>query len=184
MATDPAYVPGTPEYIARHEAARAELPPQGGPDLGAVDEDIVVLNEHAVKLRGASFGDDAGSTADLAFSTDFYGAVVEQPLAAGATTLGAVAPGAEANGDSALLIASAGYVALGLRVTLPGGGSVLSFLEMERARQDAEAELSQISVDANLLFKDGSGPILIAPNNVEYRLIVANDGTLSTEPVA
>lgn len=59
-----------------------------------------------------------------------------------------------------------------LRLNSNAGGSILL---------SSDTSIGQIVDD--LLFKKPTGPLLVSPDDTVYRLIIANDGTLSTEIV-
>lgn len=139
----------------------------GGVDLSAVDEDIVVVNDHVLRLTGdvedAAAGTTVGWDTDGKYALRYRGAATNSE-----TSVFYQAPDA----DSYLqALATESSVGIAFHVDGVGGAGNLDY--------DATNGL-YFSDDVRFL---GGAPVLAAPDNSLHRLLVANDGTLSTEPV-
>lgn len=141
----------------------------GGADLSNVDQDINVLNEHPVNLAG-DLGADADGSASLRWDEDLlYGIVVE-------STLG--------NGETDIYVVKPGDLDTWARLTSSGSGSMLVL-----RHGGQQAQLQAMTLDGggafdapSIVFGSGLGPVLHAPDGSFHRIVVANDGTLSTVP--
>lgn len=143
----------------------------GGADLNAVDEDITVVNEHGLVLTADTEDPSHGVT--MSWSPSSYSLDVVGTADADETTLYVRNPnvpgsfcGIDVNGPIYAVKwwdnndHSAG---LKLNVTRPQGGLLM--------------------VTGDLTFGATQGVVLTAPDASLHRLKVANDGSLSTEPV-
>lgn len=144
----------------------------GAVDLSEVDQDITLLNSHQLELQGDP--EDSGARASLTFNGSFYGAVVQSPVATGESDLYVLNPGEtefsfEA-GNHARLLAADGSA--GVVLTANGNGQSI--------RNNGEGRLE---MTGDMEYAGNKGPVLVAPDASLHRLKVANDGTLSTEPV-
>lgn len=137
-----------------------------GADLGAVDEDIVVLNSHQIDLRGDD-GTDPILHSQVYFNADSWATDIKSSVENGVTDVNVVDP--ESDTTYVQLHAAAGEVIVTMRVA--GEASNFSLAGQ------------QMIETFDVLHQAGTGPILRSPDQTQYRLIVANDGTLSTEPV-
>jgi hypothetical protein len=140
----------------------------GSVDLSAVDQDVVVVNDHLLRLTGDVEDTAAGVTLGWdtagAYALRYVGAVPN-----GETDVRFEAPGEP---DTYLQVSvSPSSIGLLFHVAGVGGAGNLEY--------DAT---NGLFISDDVAFA-GAGPVLSAPDNSKHRLIVANDGTLSTEPV-
>lgn len=144
----------------------------GSVDLSAVNQDIVVVDDHALEMRSAV---DADASARLVCDADaFYGFVARNIPASGSTRFVVASP----EDDTHYVSFTAGPG--GVNVVLHVGSNNLSFTLTNSGPVQVAGDVAFLG---DILFNSGKGPILIAPDLSRHRLIVANDGSLSTEPV-
>jgi hypothetical protein len=147
----------------------------GSVDLSAINQDINVLNGHKIDLRSADYPDsDTEAHATIGWSDDTFGITVRgEPFAP--TDLYVVDP--QDSGRHVHLSAQAG-VSPTIQIQDGANGFILS-----------HNALGGMTLNADLWTLDtrhtvGHGPIIRAPGGDFFRIIVANDGSLSTELVA
>ena len=147
----------------------------GGADLGAVDEDIVVLNSHVADFQG-DIGSDAATRTSIGWRDDNYGLCVTGPEGdATSTDLYVQRPGVRNQYVNISTYYGGHRPSVQFRMLDGAGPSTLN------ARLYIVGEAT-IETD-DVRHTASHGPILVAPDASLHRLIVANDGTLSTEPV-
>lgn len=151
----------------------------GGADLSAVDEDIVVINEHAVRMQ-ADVGLDPNAQGSVRFDPNNYGVVVEGAPDYAFADLYVQAEtnpnrylnlSVGADPSSPVLTFSRGPgLAVSIRNTAPG------MLHVRDTNMSFETRVDSGNDPGAF------GPILEASDNSLHRLVVAPDGTLSTVP--
>ncbi len=174
---EPGYEEGTGRFkIGDGETAWADLgysPPSedgGGVDLSAVDEDITVVNGHALSLQGDPVSDPAQGV--RVWYDEGFGRLDVQSIDETGSTVVRVLLPAEPNTDFIRLSATEDYMEINFR---QGGGQM-------SIRYSAEHGLTV----GGLLLGGGdfrASPVLRDANDDMHRVIVGTDGTLSTEPV-
>lgn len=139
----------------------------GGADFSAVDEDIVLLNSHDVEFQGD--GEDPIQSVKVGWDSDRWGLVVEGTVENETTELYVVEPG-----DTTTCI----------RLAAQASGPSLLFASNGTGFTIQQVGPALLHISADLQFVADRGVVLSSPDNSTHRVVVANDGTLSTEPMA
>lgn len=132
----------------------------GSVDLSAIDQDVTLLNNHAVDFHGPA--DDAAAAATMAWSDDRYALVVTSTTENGETDF-AVADPANPENYVIVTVTSSGLCRVAFR-----SGGVGAQISLDGANRLSTTDISHAA---------GTGPIVVAPDGGVWRLGVANDGT-------
>lgn len=163
-----AYGAGNPtDVLLRSDPTPEWGPVGGGTDLSAVNEDIVLLNDHVIQFRMAS-GDPVADRHSIGWSDSVAPLAITGTPAQNSSSVALIHP---IDPDRYVVVAAYDYASL--------------ILFANGAGESAQIRLAGDSLFwvPDMLHNPGRGPILRAPNASLHRLIVANDGSLSTEAV-
>jgi hypothetical protein len=138
-----------------------------GADLSAVDQDIVVENNHVVDVQSSTIGSDAGAHATIGWDDNNYGVAVVGSAENASTDLYVQTPDGLQYID---LYAGNGSASIGMHA---GGG----------ANASLQVTVANTIDTFDVRHQSDRGPVLKAPDGSYHRIVVANDGTLSTVPV-